>query len=792
MENIRLSMVVNERIRKNPAFKELRQKSLREFVDNFYPGLHRKNDFYRTIFNMCKNYDPSDGNSVENKPSRDEIEVCILNEALPFFTKLQRVVEILIMRCERDAYLDSEKTHVSSLKDYYVNGLTKDQIKERNGVTSRQAVENHINKFKNGDGRDSVNRLFPDKFKEEISKYVEKLNYRYLSTTQEEIGFVYSEKNLRLLNIIGLDVVKLYLNDKPKFIVNVNDDTINNYRNTLTAVLKKLKGCFSFITRDELLKYFPATINPEKKNVFISNLVASLNILEENERGIRVKTEFLENISIRQARIIYDSNESLRNEEIKRRYKEIYNEDMPALRTGDLNEIGFFCGGTEWKYGEKPINIRTFIKEYAESHIKFDYNDLLAEIKGIGSNLNENSIETYTLDICKRSLDDINIMVHKEHLKDFPDIRFAKDIRKGQKNIALNAIWDYMSGMGGRLEKNSLIEWIKGYLKRNNLDMGVVNRILKYDLFVVDGNLVKLNQAKYSKDDLKYYGLGKTKEKYANTVISLVVNELQKSVNKTLPFADLQDIIRNNVGNLSRNQIINIIESEPDILQLDNVNRRLFVKLIKEIESCPVYEIETATTPDTQPVFVEVKESRERLSADITFDWDRLEAKMEKELRFYIRPFWFGDDFDLKGAIKKFRRFMESSANANLYYVIPQNLYEYWFCSTSQYDRNRYFCDLARCYETVLKELYCQHNGNMDNVKGLKDMCNKYYPELAKAFKRSDCETNISKALRSLKYNRDKIAHGDYVDMSSLTEAQMISNYIALYVFTVKTEGRVE
>lgn len=788
MENIRLSMVVNDQIRKKPAFKDLQQKSVREYLDIFYPNLHRKNNFYRTIFNICKNLDNIE--SGEENPSQNGI--CMPDESLPFLAKLQRLVEDIIKLFETGAYFEWRESQVSYLKDYYLNGLTKDQIREKNRLTSIQAIENHITGFKSRDNKKSAYLFFPDKFKEEMDKYVEKLNCRYLESTQDEIGFVYSEKNIRLLNLMGLDIIELYLKGNPRFIVNVNEFTKNSYRGTLTEILKKLKTCFSFITRDEMYKYFPVTIPVEMKNVFISNLVSSLNILEESEEGIRIKTEFLDIITVRQARIIYDSNESIRNDEIKKRYQEIYNEEMSPLRAADLNGIGFFCSGTEWKYGEKPINIRNFIKEYAESHIKFDYNELLAEIKNIGSNLNENSIETYTLDICKRSLDDTNIMVHKKHLKDFPNMRFAKDVRKGQTNIVLNAIWDYISDMGGRIAKNSLMKWMKDYLKQNSLYAGIAKQILNYDLFIVEDQQIKLNQAKYSKDDLRYLGLGKIKEKYANIVISLIVNELQKSHHKTLLFSNLQDIVKNNVGELNRNQILNFIKSEPDILQLAKVGGRLFVKLIKEIEASPVYEIKTTGSYDTQPVFVEVKEARERLSADILFNWDKLEEKMEKELEFYVRPYWFGMDFNLKSAIKKFRRFMESSDNANLSHVIPQNLYEYWFCSTSQYDRNRYFCDLARCYEPVLKELYRRNNAAMDNVIGLKDMCNKYYPDLAKAFKRNDYELNMSKVLRDLKYNRDKIAHGDYVEMSTLKEAQTISNYIALYVFTVSTQGQTE
>lgn len=816
MENVKISAVVDDKTKKNPAFRDLKGMSVGEYVNRYYPQLSRTNDYYDNVYNVCVQYlaEEKTNRSFDNETEEESYKELDSNFSIPisnnseikepdtslsFIEKLSQVVNDIIIYLEKIARNDTEKNHAFILKEYYINDLEKDEIKDKCGLSSRQAIENHINQFKNFDKKLSFYYLLPATFKDEINREIKNLNFKYLPSIKEEIGFADDKRTAKILDLIGLGKVELSLNGNPVFIVNTKIESINGYRRIITSLLKDLKSCFSYVTRKEFLKYFTEEFNPVQRELFTSNLINNYNIFVENEYGIRIKTEFLENVDIRQARIIYDNQGSIRNDVISKIYKDFYSNDMPPIRSSKLNKLGFHCVGTEWNFGDKPINVREFIENYVkQNNFIIQFSNLIQEIRSAGSNLNDSSLETYTTKICSRCLDDNDIMVHKDHLSDFPNLRFPKEAKQGQENIALNAIWDYLEGIGDSLDKEELVKWTKKYLKNNELNTNIARQLIDeyssdYDLFLIKDNKITINKDKYDKGDLKFFGLGRTKEKYAKLVISFVINELQKAENKTLLFSQILEKVNNDIGedDLRRNQIKNILELEPELIKVENDGKRLYVKLINEIESRPVYEIEATPAVESEPFLVEVKENREKLTSAITFDWDKIEEKMFKELQFYVRPSWFGMGFDLTKAIKRFRSFMESSKNQNLSYIIPQNLYEYWFCSTSQYDRNRYFCDLARCYETTLKELYIERNGAIDRNNGLREICDKYYPDLAKAFSNGE-DNGIYRTLRDLNSKRNKIAHGDYVEMTSWQEAQTISNFIALYVFTIQTNGKLK
>ena len=122
--------------------------------------------------------------------------------------------------------------------------------------------------------------------------------------------------------------------------------------------------------------------------------------------------------------------------------------------------------------------------------------------------------------------------------------------------------------------------------------------------------------------------------------------------------------------------------------------------------------------------------------------------------------------------------------------TLPHELYAYWFCATDEHDRNRYFSDLARCYEALLREIYYSiRTIPMKKVNGLHELTMLYFPKIYEALNSPETSYGFSRILKDLNHKRNSLAHGDYVELSSVLEAQTITNYIALYVFTIATEG---
>ena len=79
----------------------------------------------------------------------------------------------------------------------------------------------------------------------------------------------------------------------------------------------------------------------------------------------------------------------------------------------------------------------------------------------------------------------------------------------------------------------------------------------------------------------------------------------------------------------------------------------------------------------------------------------------------------------------------------------------------------------------------------MKKVNGLNELAMLYYPSIYDALDTKDTVYGFKRVVKDLNYKRNQLAHGDYVQLSSVLEAQTITNYVALYVYTIATNGRI-
>ena len=122
--------------------------------------------------------------------------------------------------------------------------------------------------------------------------------------------------------------------------------------------------------------------------------------------------------------------------------------------------------------------------------------------------------------------------------------------------------------------------------------------------------------------------------------------------------------------------------------------------------------------------------------------------------------------------------------NNNLNKKLPQNLYEYWFASTDSYDRSTYLTNLALFFEALLAEIYYQQHGIKLRKKGLSDWAEEF-DGLPQKLLYSRDNKGFDRIASDLHYVRNKIAHGDDVELSSWETAKTITDYVALYVYVI-------
>lgn len=797
-----LFSILPQKYKRSPAFASWRGKSILAFMEDF-SKMARPNRPYCEVNDLCVSYcqsnpeltsiapiEPLQNAGVDRQLSEESIMEFAPDpkDNNPILTQIKIVLARIMDTLEVEVRNDTDSKRVQYLRDYFIYNHSVEAICSKNGVTS-EAVNVKMRKFVNNllNPQQEDDFRFSESFIEKFQKFSKEISYSSLNHNMKLLG-IEEDPKYRILNkFLKLDVLNLSYDNK----LLVPIESMTELRRCLNNINQKLKTEFDFVPMNVLYDMLPATISLPDKKKLLNSFFNNLDSIEIGEKGARLEALFLDIEYLKQARIIFDCGHPMTSNQIANIYRDIYKQEMGQIMANSLRKVGFKCSGTIWQFGQKATPFKELIADFVkENDYYIRLSSLIKFFKKKKMEISEKSVETYLSEICYRSLDDSDIFCHKDHEKEFPEFRRRKEANKGQENKVVNALWSFLGQHPKGLPYNEVSTWVKIYMKNNGLNESAANSILETyitskPVFKSENGMI-YNNPLFDVKKLKYMGLGKSKEKYANQVISIAVNELQKSPNKEIAFVELKDIIWSTFkkNDPTRKVIENILRDSEEV-NIENRDKRLFVSLAVKIESEPVYEV-VMSTETTEPELNEIKESREPLTPTLTFDWDKILLKLEKELEFYVREYWFGVDFDLKEGLIRFKEVLSKSGNQNLSFRIPQDLYEYWFCATSHYDRNRYFNDLTICYERLLEELY---PGPMEKTYGLKEVV-EYFPALKEFYNRPK-EDRLAKAFRDLNYHRNKVAHGNYVDLTSREEAEKIINYIALYVYTVATKGVV-
>ena len=310
---------------------------------------------------------------------------------------------------------------------------------------------------------------------------------------------------------------------------------------------------------------------------------------------------------------------------------------------------------------------------------------------------------------------------------------------------------------------------------------------------IKDGNVI-INQAVYDNTDFETIGLRGEKYAYFKQIRSLVANEVKKAEGGRMKLISIIQLVNETIVDdepLSRNVIIRAIKDEqqrfsPIDVEIINEGGTLYVQWTKqEIVAEPVYSVNPAVdvTEDDHIVEVEQPDYRPNIKYRQIVNWQELTQVLRNELSFYEKWMQY-EHYDLNVAIDTFIYFINHSQNANLRKRLPQDLYEYWFASTDSNDRNRYLTDLLLFFEGLLAELYEYRHGSKPRTHGLGELAT-YFEGLPDMLMYSRDRKGFARIASNLQYNRNKVAHGGYLDLNSLETATLIIEYVALFVYVV-------
>lgn len=543
----------------------------------------------------------------------------------------------------------------------------------------------------------------------------------------------------------------------------------------------------------------------EEISIFIERILECEELVEVDENNrIQIKCKYLNAAAQRIARIVYDANVlenklTITKREIEQRYLSIY-PSCRQLPISSARSFGICSEGRtgNWYYGEPKIPLQQKIREYAEEKIIFFYGDLVEYIRNNGYSLS-NSLRTYITNICSVNKNNKDHFCHKDYVEDHDEFEWKAQKKYGWTNWLYNEIKNIFED---KKTKDLQIEEVVGELEKrsknseySNIRKRFFNVITTYcnddKPFTIKGEKIVINHNIYNSADFEIIGLRGEKYAFYKRIRSLVANETKRAEQGKITLVEIVRLVNEYVDKtIGRGTIIKAIEDKnkrfaPINVEIVNENGTVFVKWNGEFIPAEPRYVVSSEDDNTESACVTQGEEQGDKRPSIRYrqqiDWNELCDALKNELSFYGR--WMKqENIDLGAAVDNFIVFLQESNNKNLSTLLPLDLYEYWFACTDSSDRYRYLHDILIMFEGMLGEMYYKSRSEKVEKYGLVKLAEEFdglsdlflYSRESKGFKKIAC---------SLHYERNMVAHGEYLDKPSAMMAKSITDYIALYVY---------
>lgn len=683
----------------------------------------------------------------------------------------------ILLLAYRDGYNDDEIRKNPSLGKVY----TYERIQE---IRSK-CVECILIK-----GKTRFNNI---RFHQDLIKIKGECMFKSLRILENRYGL----KDVNILSLLGFDLI------------NVCDESI--------VIPPYAKGIYSRVAavttdvllesllpedKDSIVQYILDSPKLEDENfnpAFVANILDNPSIIDEFEDGrIQIKDKFLTNDSQRFARIIYNAQEKITADEAKKRYEEEYG-STPAAGPSTDERYGICCQSKKyWYYGEPLTPIKDAIADYAEKNKIFYYSELENHLKSCGYYI-QKSIRTIITNICRVDNKDINHFCHKDYTNSYSSYSWRNPTIYGQTNWMLKetkAILGEQTSMNFDMLMSALADRASGteYEKavKKNGRYAISSFCGEGLPFVSANNLIIKNEPYFSETEFATIGLKEGKYPFYSQIRSIAFNEVKRSENGRVSLNDIINVIHDTISEeLSRGVVIRAIEDKDnrfapiDIKLISEDGNRFVVWTGNQIQAEPTYEITASEKEEDVELVNERRDvvTKPGIKYRQIVDWNELNQAMKHELSFY-KNWMLREEYDLSNSIDKFLDFLSHAENKNLNNKLPQCLYEYWFASTDSYDRSTYLTNLALFFEALLAEIYYQTKGVKPNKGGLSSWAEEF-EGLSTKIKYNRESKGFDRIARDLHYKRNRIAHGEDIELSSLETAKTITDFVALYVYII-------
>jgi len=718
--------------------------------------------------------------------------------------------------------LSEQKKKVMSdvIRMYCLENKSKEDIRIAMGMKNDENVLGHIRRFSYGitDGSILVGRYsFHSEFLSKLNSEICQLLYSDFNTLS------FSINNEAALAILGLSPENIsadnYQLNTPIILRDISKSRLTVIAKLFTQLLKS--ACYP-IPKERLWEEFDANTEQyaiENKRKLFESLLKYHSAVESNDECYWLKGELLSKYQ-KIARIVYENRPNpISKEDAISIFNRLYpSERIENINTGDIHSketgVNFIGKIGQLIYGDPMPSLRQAIGELLDqSDDIVMFGDLKKTLTDQGYTVNEDSLKSYLSYFgYLYDLDEKTRFCHKDKVSDYPKYRWSKSKKYGVQNKAINLLKESIEkekthSISIDKARKLIREWCtsneivfhslmyaieKKYIdstKREGDDAKPFY-LKEQDIFInesfKDWAAIGLS-GKYRAFEVYAYGLTfeflrQSGEKRLQ--VSVLADKLLKWAKSNLPDLDISDSTIRRFFNedalpeeLQRetedNGDVYIFEKEPSQLQVvDDDNLQYVIDNKQDIDQ----------KADVRLVVADVS-NRPQVTYTETFNWARIIEVLPRELSYHTR---FYPKLLDSCTIEKFQKFLEGSTNNFLNEVVPQDLYEYWFARTNYSLNRRYLSDLARCFESLLKDIYQRQKKKNPQTKSLTDICElgftEFYPICLSSRKAG---TPIEKIFADLHFKRNKEAHGEYLEMSSANIAKCILDYTVLYIYVI-------
>ena len=544
----------------------------------------------------------------------------------------------------------------------------------------------------------------------------------------------------------------------------------------------------------------------------IENALENDPIIEKvGEDLYQLKKEKLGRAVLIQGRIMYEINDWRTKEEIEEIYRQQFPERKDGFQGSQLSKfeskvspyMGFITLGTtgKWRFAEDKRkynkSVIDLLEKFLEEKELVTIDEVMDLLKTKDLPYEKDTIRTYLLRMCYVDETGTKFVIFDKK-DEHPEYSWKRKYRGDSTNWTVNRAVEILQQQpNNNMAYRQFREELLRFAREEGYRDAVIYIIRSYSgedkLFIKQNGSIELNMSVLEKTDLKFEGLYR-KEPYFMDIFSYTFNALSHEEDGQLALTELiKRITGQKEVEISADAVRHAFDKDeilPDGLERISDKGRVFIRLVNAVanDEDKQYIVDNTApiTDEEAPTLVVDTKERPDVTYQTAINWGELHEIMKRELAYYDH--WDANNSIISdAALYKFQQFMEESPNSNLSKMIPQDMYENWFANINRFAKYHYFTDLALNFEALLKDIV-RRKGKEVAGRGLKEVCQEYYPEYYNVIDNRDTLlTGYNKIFKSLHSYRNQISHGDGkpVEMISIHMSSSILAFIALYVRTV-------